>query len=151
MRANVFLTDDSIETIEVLSAMYNQHPSFQAIGYGRNSLETLQALRTLNIDILSIDIELGQESGIDLCKQIHSEFPNVLLVMCSVESGTVNRVNAVQAGASYFLSKPFGLRELNALLLEYQQFKKTGRSSSLKVVEDDVSLVNSFLSLLDLD
>lgn len=151
MPANVFLTDDSIETIEALFAIYNEHPGFKVIGHGWNRLETFRALHTIKIDILSMDIELEQESGIELCKQVRAEFPSIFLVMCSVEADFSTRLKAERAGASYFLAKPFGLHELNAMLLEYQQFKRTGGSSSQNTEKDDVILVKSFMSLLDFD
>lgn len=121
MPIRVFLVDDADEMIEAMGIVYGAHPDVNIVGSAFNSDETLQALRQehANVDIISIDIRLGRESGIELCRKITSEFPGVFVVMCSLESDSDARILAREAGASYFLSKPFGMPEITSLIAAY--------------------------------
>lgn len=118
MSLRVYLTDDSPETIEVLTTLYSCHPSFEVVGHSMNTVDALEVLRTeaTHIDVVSLDIQLGSEDGIELCARITSEFPHLFVVMCSIESHGYNRRRAQQAGASHFMSKPFGFREMDELV-----------------------------------
>lgn len=122
MAVKVFLTDDSVDTLEALTLVYNYHPDFEVVGDARTVTATWESLRTSEIDIVSLDIQIGPDDGIRLCQQLRAEFPFLFIVVCSLDSDEAIQMQARQAGASYFLSKPFGTSELNQLLAAYQTF-----------------------------
>lgn len=72
-----------------------------------NGEEALKALRQKSVDVVLLDWHLGKKSGIDLLKEIRSEFGSKLPVV--VFSGVTARASAneaLDAGANSFLEKP---------------------------------------------
>jgi DNA-binding NarL/FixJ family response regulator len=152
MTIGVYLVDDALETIEALTTVYSAHPKLQVVGSVYSGRETLRAVRAnlSQIDIVSLDIQLGDANGIELCRQIRQEFPHLFIVMCSLQADWKTRQLAAEAGAHYFLSKPFGLPEVNEMVAAYRDFtKRTDTGYSAEAIHKDSDWLESLLSLLD--
>lgn len=85
--------------------------------------EGLQTLGKENIDMVLLDVSLGEESGIEGLKQIKDSFPHIDIVMMSGHRDPQLIVSAIRAGASDYLCKPFALDELLAVLEKMQNLK----------------------------
>ncbi len=77
------------------------------------------ALRLLKSDRESIsliisDIILPGMNGIELCKQIKKEKPNVPILMLTALGTTDDKLEGFDAGADDYMTKPFDFRELLA-------------------------------------
>jgi DNA-binding response OmpR family regulator len=71
-----------------------------------------QAFKTLGVmkpTLLLLDVELGQDNGYDICRDIRQTFPNLDPVIVFVTSRrTKDDVKAaLDAGGHYFIVKPF--------------------------------------------
>jgi two-component system chemotaxis response regulator CheY len=67
-------------------------------------------------DIILLDIELPDYSGIELLKFFIKEYPNTAVIMCSAHSTLDNVKASLFSGAKSFIVKPFSIRKLqNAL------------------------------------
>ncbi|ANE46416.1 chemotaxis protein CheY [Paenibacillus swuensis] len=75
--------------------------------------EGIEVLREWKPDILLLDLMLPDMSGITLCEKIR-QFTSVPILMVSMRTDVVDRVNALVAGADDYLCKPFSMRELTA-------------------------------------
>ncbi|WP_026961020.1 response regulator transcription factor [Alicyclobacillus herbarius] len=109
----VLLVDDFDETLESLELVYGFHPDVQVVGRAHNAEEMWDILGQQQVDYVSLDIQLGAESGLELCRQIRKKYPKIFVVMCSVEASDRMQKSAIDAGASYFLAKPIGMNEIN--------------------------------------
>lgn len=65
-----------------------------------------------NFDLYIIDINLEDENGIDLLKQLRKEDPHVPVIMVSADTDIETVMDAYEAGCDEYLKKPFDLREL---------------------------------------
>lgn len=110
------IVDDYIETIESLSLIYGLRGDIEIVGVASNSEELLGILSSKEVDFVSLDIQLGDEDGIEICKLIHRKYPDLFVVMCSVEATLVNRKLANAAGASHFLAKPISTHDVSETL-----------------------------------
>ncbi len=149
----MFLVDDAEETIEALSTVYNAHPHLQVVGFEACGLEALETIRTrqADIDIVSLDIQLGDANGMDICRQVRREFPHLFVVMCSLEADLKVQQTAHAMGANYFLAKPFGLQEINDMIQAYRAFMTpavVGESGEAMNVD---GWVNSLLKTLEME
>jgi DNA-binding response OmpR family regulator len=75
----------------------------------RDSQAALKAARTLSLDLIICDVQLGGESGLELCRHIRrqpggSDVP-VMFVSSQQLPDIVRR--SYEAGAAYYLRKPF--------------------------------------------
>ena len=90
-------------------------------------------------DLLILDVMLPKMSGFDLAKRLRARHRGVPILMLTARSALEDRVTGLDAGADYYLTKPFDTRELlacvNALL----------RRQGAQV--DEVALGNTALDL----
>ncbi|HEV2198580.1 MAG TPA: response regulator transcription factor [Bryobacteraceae bacterium] len=78
--------------------------------------EALISLRRRPEDLVLLDINMPGLGGVDVCRRIRGLLPRVGIVMITVRDSEDDRVQALEAGADDYLSKPFRLRELVARL-----------------------------------
>jgi DNA-binding NarL/FixJ family response regulator len=81
----VFLIDDHLLVIEGLKAMLQKIDGTEVIGAAVNGKDGLAAISDLyhSIDILFLDINLPDISGVDLCQQIRKAYPKIRIVVLS--------------------------------------------------------------------
>ena len=65
----------------------------------------LRALRLSRVDVVLLDIALGERDGLDLLKAIRAEFPGVGVIMLSVYPESQFAVRAIRSGAAAYLNK----------------------------------------------
>ena len=75
----------------------------------RDAEASLKAARSLNLDLIICDVNVGQDSGLELCQEMRSEDGNqdvpVLFVSSSQLPDIIRRTH--EAGGTYYLRKPF--------------------------------------------
>lgn len=74
-------------------------------GEAGNGPETLAKLRSGQWHALVLDLTMPGRSGIELIKQIKSEFPNLPILVLSMHKEDIYAVRALKAGASGYLCK----------------------------------------------
>jgi DNA-binding response OmpR family regulator len=75
----------------------------------RGAEAALKAARTLPLDLILCDVNLGGESGIDLCQELREQpgMEDVPLMFMSTGQGPDIVRRTSEAGAAYYLRKPF--------------------------------------------
>lgn len=79
------------------------------------ALEALQRVRTAHPDVLVLDLVLPDQSGIELVRAIRA-WSQIPILILSVRDQEEQKVEALDAGADDYLTKPFGIPELMARL-----------------------------------
>jgi two-component system KDP operon response regulator KdpE len=87
-----------------------------SIAEASNGEEALIALRRVPADLVLLDINMPGMSGIEVCRRIRNGFAEVGIVMVTVRESEEDKVEALEAGADDFVTKPYRLRELVARL-----------------------------------
>jgi two-component system KDP operon response regulator KdpE len=89
-------------------------------GYGYDVLTAANGQDALTMtaqqqpDMMILDISLGSEpDGIEVCQRLR-EWSKTPVIMLSVHNEEKTKVLALNAGADDYLTKPFGMEELNA-------------------------------------
>lgn len=75
--------------------------------------EALEKLRDYRPDLVLLDINMPGMGGLAACKAIRAD-PNVAIVMLTVHNTEAAKVEALDAGADDFVTKPFSTPELLA-------------------------------------
>jgi DNA-binding response OmpR family regulator len=91
--------------------------------FGENNIRTLVAsgrhemVRQLNgseVNLVILDLRLGQEDGLDLLREIRSSSDVPVIIITGHRRDDIDRVVGLELGADDYLTKPFNLRELLA-------------------------------------
>ena len=73
----------------------------------------VEAVRTVNPDLVTLDLGLPGIDGIEVCRQIREE-SDAYIIMVTARSDEIDRLLGLETGADDFMAKPFSLRELQA-------------------------------------
>lgn len=79
----------------------------------RNGEEALDRVRDLKFDLIILDMNMPGMSGLEACRSIRST-SDVAIVMLTVRDGEADKVDALDAGADDYITKPFSFPELLA-------------------------------------
>jgi two-component system chemotaxis response regulator CheY len=88
-------------------------PNFFQVSNGKNIIETIQRRK---IEIVYLDIDLPDESGLELLKSIKKIDSRITVVMVSGEGSSANVMEAIKSGANGFIVKPFNTGRINESL-----------------------------------
>lgn len=123
MKIRILIMDDSPETLDTLSLLFESHPDMDVVGAVHSVTEAVEVLTATTVDIVSIDINLRFGSGFQLCEHVHDHYPDVFITMCSVEAHDRNKTLASRAGAHHFLGKPLSFNDIDDLTVRYKDFR----------------------------
>ena len=87
-----------------------------AVGDACNGEEALMRLRMVNYDAVLLDINMPGMGGKETCRRICQDYPSLPVIMLTVRDGEDDIVEALDAGAFDYVTKPFQIRELTARL-----------------------------------
>jgi DNA-binding response OmpR family regulator len=72
--------------------------------------EALKAIGATKVDLVTLDLKLGDTNGLELAKEIRA-IRNVPLVMITGKESQIDRIVGLEHGADDYIVKPFNLRE----------------------------------------
>jgi len=98
--------------------------------------EALALFRSNSYDLAVLDIKMPGMTGLDLLARFQEERPQMLVVIMTAESTMKNAVEAMKRGAYDYITKPFDLDALDAIIL---------KASKASKVSDEVSLLKDEL------
>jgi len=110
----VFLLDDHEVVRRGIAAALDVEDDLTVVGEAGTADEAIAGIRDLAPDVAVLDVRLGDggHNGIDVCRQISSEFPDVqVLILTSFDSDRA-LVDAGLAGAAGFVLKQIRSTEL---------------------------------------
>ena len=76
--------------------------------------QALLLLREANFDTVLLDVNMPGMGGFEACREIRRQFPSQAVLMLTVRDSEDDKVEALEAGADDYVTKPFPIRELVA-------------------------------------
>ena len=76
--------------------------------------EAVSLVRTVKFAAILLDINMPGMGGIETCRRIRQFAPKLSILMLTVRDSEDDKVEALEAGADDYVTKPFALRELTA-------------------------------------
>ncbi|MGB9457344.1 MAG: response regulator transcription factor [Bryobacteraceae bacterium] len=86
------------------------------VSEARNGEEALIVLRDKPGDIVLLDFNMPGMGGIETCRKIRNLSSRIGILMVTVRDAEEDKVQALEAGADDFVTKPYRLREMVARL-----------------------------------
>lgn len=117
------------------------------VAIARSGAEAVEQVALRRPDLVILDLGLPDTDGVDVCRRIR-EFSRVPIVVLSAYGDERRKVEALDSGADDFVTKPFGMAELEArvrVALRHGAVAKNGplgAPSSLHAGDLDIDLVH---------
>lgn len=124
-RLRCMVVDDQPECVLDLMAMLDEHRNSLIVSETANSVdEAVEKANRIRPDVMFLDVELGQQTGFDVIRQLHEPLPTVVFV-----SGMSHySLQAIKANAVDYLLKPVDTDELSGVVAKCQALADRDRS-----------------------
>ena len=84
------------------------------VGEASNGEDGLVRLRMVDYEAVVLDINMPGIGGIETCRRIRRTYTRMPILMLTVRDSEDDKVEALEAGADDYVTKPFQTRELTA-------------------------------------
>jgi two-component system KDP operon response regulator KdpE len=102
--------------------------------------EALALVRTEPFDAVLLDINMPGIGGIEVCRLMRKASPRLPIVMLTVQGSEDRKVEALNAGADDYITKPFQLRELTARLRAAVRRNRLAGDDDVAILIGDIRL-----------
>ena len=143
------LIDDDLKLAELLENYLKKSDiKIDAIS---DPLDTLQAIRKHNPEVIVLDVMMPKMDGFEVCQRIRKDY-SLPIIILSARGEPNDKIRGLESGADDYLAKPFEPRELVARIMSLIRripTKTKGKDSIFEI--DDLHLeikING--SILDL-
>lgn len=103
----VLVVDDSATMRGLISAVLDSDPGITVVGQAADALEARQAIKQLDPDVLTLDIEMPNMNGLDFLEKIMRLRPMpVIMVSTLTHKGAEATIAALEIGAFDCVGKP---------------------------------------------
>lgn len=108
-----------------------------------SAAEALERMKTESFDLMISDIVMPGMNGLELLKQVKSEWPKTRVLMMTAYASTDTALKAIRLGALDYMSKPFTPDELRTVV----QKAMAGDLVQAKTSEKEIEII----SVIDID
>lgn len=118
-KVRVLIVDDSATMRGLITATLRRDPEIEVIGSAGDPLEAREAIKALNPDVITLDIEMPNMNGLEFLERIMRLRPMpVVMVSTLTQAGAEETLRALEIGAVDCVAKPTRLDEGSAGLSE---------------------------------
>jgi two-component system response regulator RegX3 len=132
------MIDDDVTIAETTAEYFNFFDIKTAYVTGYNEAETF--LEENEVSLLLLDINLGERSGFELCKQIRAKYDMPILFI-SARTSDDDILTALNIGGDDYIKKPYTLNillaKVKAILKRYENSSVRQQMSDAKAVSED--------------
>jgi DNA-binding NarL/FixJ family response regulator len=114
----VLVVDDHQAFRHALTSALSMVDDIEVAGQAGGGLAACQEAEQLDPDVIIMDLSMPDLSGIDAMKRIHERRPDLPVVILTAHADDGTEREAREAGASGFVAKGTGLRDLVVVLHE---------------------------------
>ncbi len=114
----VLVVDDHQAFRHALTSALSMVDDIEVAGQAGGGFAACQEAEQLDPDVIIMDLSMPDLSGIDAMKRIHERRPDLPVVILTAHADDGTEREAREAGASGFVAKGTGLRDLVVVLHE---------------------------------
>jgi len=106
-RVTVLVVDDSPTMRGVITAVLRRDPDIEVVGSAGDPLEAREAIKRLNPDVITLDVEMPNMNGIEFLEKIMRLRPTpVIMISTLTQAGADTTIEALALGAVDCVGKP---------------------------------------------
>jgi two-component system, OmpR family, KDP operon response regulator KdpE len=134
----ILVVDDEPQIRRVMRATLTPRGYF--IDDARTGEEALEKLRAEKFDLVLLDMNMPGMGGVETCRAIREDF-DVAIVVLTVRNAERDKVEALDAGADDYVTKPFSMQELLARIrAALRRLPQAGEAVSSSFVVGDLEI-----------
>jgi two-component system KDP operon response regulator KdpE len=123
--AKILLVDDEPQITRVLRTALSTQG--YALRVAANGVQALEAAHQWKPDLVITDLAMPEMDGVELCRELRS-VSQVPIIVLSVRNQDRMKIEALDAGADDYVTKPFSIQELQARVRA--QLRRTATASA---------------------
>ncbi len=100
-----------------------------------NGLEALEYLECAQYDVIILDVMMPKMNGFELVKRLRDRGDNTPVLFLTARDAVADKVQGLESGGDYYLTKPFDFKELMAVVRVMAR-KYTGNRSNVYTIAD---------------
>lgn len=138
MKTSLFIVDDHVLIIEGIKSMLQDEQDISLLGHAYDAASCLRFLQHQQPDVILMDINLPDLSGIELCKQVFSQYPAIRIIGLSTYNQLSFITKMLNNGAlGYMLKNATKGEFLSAIhtVMQGRQYLSFDASEVMKSVE----------------
>jgi two-component system, OmpR family, response regulator len=125
-QASVLVVEDDPALQRMIVSYFGENNIRALVASGRE--EMLCQLDDAAVNLVILDLRLGQEDGLDLLREVRSSSDVPVIIITGHRRDDIDRVVGLELGADDYLTKPFNLRELLARVRAVLRRFESGRA-----------------------
>ena len=108
----ILIVDDDITITELLKTLVKMEGHVPTAV--NDSTKAMEIAGSVDPDLITLDLMMPGLTGFQLCELLHQDpkFANIPILIVSARDDPESKERAMQAGASDYVTKPFGADEL---------------------------------------
>jgi DNA-binding NarL/FixJ family response regulator len=114
----VFIADDSSVLRERLSEMLSELPGVEIMGYAQDVPGALTSIKTLQPDVVILDIRMPGGSGVDVLQDIKKDNKTPMVIVLTNYPYPQYRKKCMDLGADFFFDKSTEFEKVTAVFKE---------------------------------
>lgn len=151
-KIKIFIADNSDETTSEIIEYFENSERFLVVDSCKDGKEALEKLNSTPVDVLVMDVVLAGTDGFVLMENLKtslgSKAPKIIVTSSLSHEGFINK--ALTLGASYFMIKPYEMKNLESRIEDVLGLKsaspekvlqKDYKTMRTKIVEEKISNV----------
>ena len=130
------IVDDEIEICNLFVKAFSENNKVHTANTGARALELFKAESP---EIVVLDLQLPDMSGIEVLRRIKSVSPGAVVIMLTAYGSADNTVEAMRLGAYEFINKPFELAYMRTILEKAANpVRKLGKTQPADSLEENL-------------
>ena len=113
-RQRVLVIDDEKDVVYSFQRVLAEEP-VEVIG-ATSGEEGFKLLKKHPLDLILLDVRIGEENGLEILRQVRKEHPRQLVIVMTAHGTAQTAIEAMKHGAFDYVLKPFDVPELLAVL-----------------------------------
>ena len=114
MPRTILVVDDHAPNRELIREALDD--SGYAIIEAETASEALESVRRQGTDLVITDVRMPGLSGVELLKRLHSDHPDVVVILVTAFATVAGAVEAMRLGAHHYLTRPIDIDELRSVI-----------------------------------
>jgi two-component system response regulator PilR (NtrC family) len=124
----ILVVDDEPNIIEILEIVL--HDDGMEVLKSRSGREALAILRKKEVDVVISDIKMPDFSGVELLREAKPVAPETIFIMITAFASTETAIEALQHGAFDYITKPFKMDDLRAIVHRALEKRKNQKAQA---------------------
>lgn len=115
MNYSIYIVDDDRSVLKILSNIIVEHDLGTIVGKAECGLDAVSDVNTLKPDILLLDFLLPDLDGLDVIKNLSSDYTPTIVMISEVTSKEMI-AKAYKSGIEFFINKPINVVEVVSVI-----------------------------------